>query len=530
MNRKVKSRAGTRSSRVGITLAPSGLRWALVTPARGRLRLTSRGWIPRRAEATDADLVATLRTTIGSGPRRVRLLDEVHPPILRIANLPPMPEPERRLAIVHDVQAEEEILGESVVHGEAPLPPEDGQSRTLLAILPKRRLEEIHGALEGSAFVLDGICAGPLLLLDLLEEMAMMEPAEAVAIIAVGSSRIHVAMVNQGRLTALRQVHQGLDSTFLTGTDGAVGVVPASRQEIDLELAEELDRGLLDLVEVVAQIRRTFSAAYGRGEHLPVQRIWLAGEAARARSLAPLLQNDLRVPVSVLDPRSWKRWEGAIDLNDEEAPSYALTLALAGLELERLRVTVGRRRREIPARAILAGVGGAALLLNLALLASTAVMERQKAFESSVQAHHAEQQATAPVLSREMLNQWVTQQQAPLRESPDVRPLLDAVARAMPEDAWLQNFSVVLDGAVWRAKAQGAVEGPNPWTRQAILSDLVGALRHSGAFASTRLGPLGSAFGPGIGEKPLPFMLVLSNGPLDASAAEGDAPERRSGR
>ncbi len=513
---------------LGLALAPDGLRWASVRRRGRHARLVGAGFIPRDGEAGDADLIRSLRAKVGPASRSVRLLDDVCPAVLRIAALPPMPPAERALVLAHEAQAEVEILGGEVVHAGFPLAPEGGGDKVLLAILPRGRVEELAGALRASGFILDGICVGPVLLLDLLREMGLLEPAQSVAMIDVGPRRANLAVACNGELSSLRQVHQGVDSSFLGGTAQAeqlavaVGGGAAEFPDID-----QFDRGLFDLAELVGQIRRSLKHHEGRGEAGKVVHLWLAGEAARARSLAPLLQNDLKIPVELLDPRRWGIWDGEVALADEEAPSFALTLAAAAIEPKGVSLVIAREKRRRRPRHSLAAVGAAGLAMNVLLSAGLAAVQREaRDLEKEIYARGRVLDRVQASGEKE-LAAWVQAQQAGLGASPAPGAIFDAIARALPDPARLERVEMEIraGGGGPRVEMDGLIEGTNAASRQSALDQLVEALAGCGAFPAVRLAPLEAGTGPVTRGDPLRFSMLLAESAGAAEGAGNAAPE-----
>jgi general secretion pathway protein L len=86
--------------------------------------------------------------------------------------------------------------------------------------------------------------------------------------------------------------------------------------------AESLRRGLSALVR---ELRATLKSWEARGAHRPIQRLWLAGGAARLPGLADILGAEVGAPAAALALAG----PAAGRLPEAEAPGYALALALA---------------------------------------------------------------------------------------------------------------------------------------------------------------------------------------------------------
>ena len=487
--------------RVGASLSPDGIRWALVEGTERRLALRARGMIERGPGESDEDLIRRLREAAGPEVHRIRILDDASPPILRITALPKMPQKERAQALAMEAATETEILGEEVTHSSLDLPPAREGNRSLLAILPAARVAELRSLLAGQAFLLDGICVGPVVLLGLLRELGLLEPDRVTAVVEIGSLRVNLAVTRGAEIRMLRQVHEGLDGSFLTGTDGGTAAIDA------------VDRGLVDLVELVGQIRRTLTRPEASHDGR-VERIWIAGQAAaRACNLDRLLQNDLRVPVGNLDIRQWKGWTGDLDLEDREAAGFALTLGLAALPAQGLGMVFGSEKGRGGPRPLLmaAALAGVAANLLLGVLVPPAgetadrLRERVEALGAAVPA--------APIVTQEEFDAWIAERLEPFAALPDPGALLDRVASRLPDEIRLVWADLRTDEESWTFILEGFAEDRDPLVRQERLDRFVGSLAADESFASVRLGPLSHGTGPVRPGQPLRFTLLLSNRP-----------------
>jgi hypothetical protein len=288
-----------------------------------------------------------------------------------------------------------------------------------------------------------------------------------------------------------------------------------------LDLLERMDRGLEDLVELVSQIRRSLQLGSARGESGPISRLILAGAAARARPLASLLQNDLRIPVEVLDPRSWKRLRDAVDLDDGEAPSFALPLALAALPTRHHGLMLemdGGLRGTSP------GLPRAAAVACFALDVALGLSILQTARESAAMRAAIDRHLEGGVASPEAGAGWASERLDALAGGLDPLPILGAVVDCQPAPVHLEAFRMSGERARWNVDLDALAGGPDPVARQGAMNAFVESLRACGAFPSVQLAPLEEDTGPRTRFDAMRFSLDLGSDAVPP-VANADAQE-----
>lgn len=282
------------------------------------------------------------------------------------------------------------------------------------------------------------------------------------------------------------------------------------------EFYDQIDRGLLDLVELVDQIRKTLRHHESQREGDPVTRIWLAGEATGAESLAPLLQNDLRIPVEILPDPPWE--EGAGEIEAREAPSFTLTFAASALRTEEtsLSFVLHAPRREGLGKWRALSAAAIATCLALGYLVQTEARS-----VSGWRSRLAERPAPAALPAEppeRALQRWLGALEGRMRPSVGHGDLIERVAAVLPGDAWLEAFHLEDGDGRWIATLEGLVAGETPSQRQRTLERFLADIRATGSFPAMRLGPIAHRSLPSDAGRRLQFTLVLSNRPI---ATEG---------
>lgn len=528
-------------ARLGVTLSRQGLRWVLAAfPRRGPTRIPRCGFVERRPGEEDDNLIARFRAELRAGQIEVLLIDDVQPPVLRVVQLPPMPERDAMLALHHEAQTEVEILGGVVAHAAVPLESGTRQNRYLLAITPGERLSALHRSMERSDLRLAGVAVAPVLLMDLLRDMSMLEPQQSIAMVELGSAKANLAVARGGTLSLLRQMQQGLDSSFLTGTDGftvtdvertapasatpdatggmAPPVLKLVTNEADpLELLDRMDRGLGEMAELVGQIRGWLELGRERGECGPISRLVLAGEAVRARPLAGLIGNDLRIPVEVLDPRTWHRLQASSAL-DDDAPSFVLPLALAALPARNHSLVLSEPswRRAETARLPLA-VGAGCLVLDALLAAGLVQTARETDTMREAIARHLQERAPGAASMATGIPtslapiDWARGRMDALALGLAPTVILDAISGCQPSSVRLTSFRMEGERFRWQVALEAAATGPDATRRQAAMNAFVDRLRAHPAFHGFVMAPLEEETGPRTQRDALRFSLVIGS-------------------
>lgn len=250
-----------------------------------------------------ADALARMRreTGLGRGPIRAALATQAT--VVRVLSLPMMPEEDLELILAGEADKEQRILGEEMAFGFCLIPAPAGENRrsVLLALTPKAGTDEVESALGRCGRRVEALTTASLAVLTWTHSLAPAGETEGgVALLHLGADRMILTIAGSEGFRQFRDLGLGMDASLLeqgraTGTDGA-GL------ELDWDALDQIGQGLSEVTQVAAQVRQTLVVDERQHPERPVGKLYLAGDVTRAEAMAPLLENELGLPVFVLDP------------------------------------------------------------------------------------------------------------------------------------------------------------------------------------------------------------------------------------
>ncbi len=298
---------------------------------------------------------------------------------------------------------------------------ESGLTRVLAGVIPREVLESRLEAYEDSglrvrAFTSPASSMGELVVEGFPELKSVQHP---VALLAVGASECHLAILKEGRMVYVR--------TFRAGGDN-IDRILAERFHSDLEVARETKEtqgGVLLEGEEADEAAAALSAAVREGlrpimsslamtlrsvsaEFTP-QELYLTGGLSRLHGIGPYLADSFKVPVHLLDlKRSLEGVEaGRVSVGAEYAPALGMLL---GLIRRGSNVALNFRRKEYAYQGDLQlykgqikhMAVGLSLVILLALGAS--IMRYSLLSEDEARVDQAFCDATERIVGREICN------------------------------------------------------------------------------------------------------------------------------
>jgi len=494
----------TTRTRCGVEISSGAIKYVLVQGGRTP-RLLRFGRVPLR-EGESAGAALHRLCAAGEIPRAgLRVALGTQPSILRMLTLPPMPGRDLERVIAGEVAKERQIFTEEMSVAHEILPPISRREprSVLVALTPRAGLDAFRRETAAHGLRLELLTTTSLSLLTHVRGLRTLAGGkEAVAVLHLGADRMVMAVLQGGTFRQFRDLGVGLDASLLeqrgTGTgpetfvEAGAGFDPAppdgpagsGEPDIDWDALDQIGRGLNEVEQVARQVRRTLEVDARAHPLQPVRRVILAGDATRGEAMAPLLQNEVGLPVSVLDP--FEGLSAPDPAFGREAASFAVTLALARASHPGRLLDLAR-----PASpAYPASAWGVAALLAAASVAAGMVAGRAEdrgrqlaaaaSIEAAGTAAGAERlrtaggpgsTAAANGLGEEALRGWMRAAGRTPREP------LEWLGRNLPPEARAERIDLLRRGPDWAVRCDGSLAGAatggrlRAWT---VLADSLG--------------------------------------------------------
>jgi len=334
------------AKRCGVEITDGELRYVVLDGTERRPRLLCHGRIPldetesacsvtqREGEVSClARAIAMMRREAGVSQVPTRVALGTQSSILRVLSLPPMPKADLERVVQGEADKERKILGEELSHGFRILPAARGEKKrtALLALSSREGIEEAEEAAAWSGRLPESLTTSSLAVLAVAAGIARASGSrEPSALLHLGSDRMILTVTEGEGFRQFRDLGLGMNASLLqeraaTGTDGPV-------QEMDWDRLDQIGRG-----------RQTLDVDQRQRPDSPVTRLVLAGDATRAGAMAPLLENELGLPVTVLDPLENLDCPGNDGNLRPQAASLVLPIALARSANREGLLHLGRR-------------------------------------------------------------------------------------------------------------------------------------------------------------------------------------------
>lgn len=487
-------------ARCGVEVSSDAIKYVVL---RGR-RLAAYGRVPLGEIGSPIGVLLRLRETGRLGTRDLRVALGTQSSILRILSLPPMPATDLSRVVRGEVEKEQQLFTEEMAFGHQAFDPPRravpwgrrraaglgplsgpgglpaGRTPVLIALTARAGLASFEREAAAAGFRLPLLTTTSLALLGHVRSLSRLaRGGEADAVLHLETDRMVLAVVQEGSFRQLRDLGVGLDSSLLeqqvsTGTDD-------SADAIDWDALDQIGRGLDEVTQVARQIRRTLEADAASANARPIRRLLLTGDVTRGEAMAPLLQNEVGLPVEVLNPLEDLRVEGAGEDFRREAASYALPLALAKGPGWMLHLGAARESRT-----------PAALWLTASALAVASLVAGRMAapYEERAQVRALEAGRTHVVGAEDSpageaaLRAWIEEAGRGPREP------LEWISRKLPPSARTSSIDLMRRGREWSVRCDGALYDRSTQERLRAWAALSDSLRADSRVSGSSLLPL----------------------------------------
>lgn len=488
------------SPRCGVEVSSDAIKYVVL---RGR-RLAAYGRVPLGEIGNPIGVLLQLREAGRLGTRDLRVALGTQSSILRILSLPPMPAGDLSRVVQGEVVKEQQLFAEEMAFGHQTFDPPPraagwggrravlpgappgpgaatpGKRPVLIALTARAGLAAFEREAEAAGFRLPLLTTTSLALLGHVRSLSRLaHGGEADAVLHLETDRMVLAVVQEGSFRQLRDLGVGLDSSLLepqvsTGTDD-------SPDAIDWDALDQIGRGLDEVTQVARQIRRTLEADVASANARPIRRLLLTGDVTRGEAMAPLLQNEVGLPVEVLHPIEDLRIEGAGEEFRREAASYALPLALATGPRGMLHLGAVRESRT-PAALWLAA---SALALASLVAGRVAAPYEERAHVRALEAGRTEAAGVEGSPTGEAaLRAWIEEAGRGPREP------LERLSRKLPESARMSSIDLLRRGAEWSVRCDGGLYDRSSQERLRWWTALSDSLRADPRLSGHSLLPL----------------------------------------
>ncbi len=465
----------------GVEVSSDAVKYVVL---RGR-RLVGFGREPLGEIGSPVGVLRRLRDEGRIPTNRLRVALGTQTSILRVLALPPMPPRDLARVVEGEASKEQQLFAEEMAFGHQSLA--RGRTREkgirqpiLVALTGRAGLTAFEGEAATAGFRLDLLTTTSLALLGHVRGIGRLERAdEADAVLHLETDRMVLAVVQAGTFRQLRDLNVGLDASLLdqhaaTGTDD---------DEVDWDALDQIGRGLDEVTQVARQIRRTLEADASAAESRPIRRLLLTGDVTRGEAMAPLLQNEIGLPVEVLQPLEDLRLDGVDERFRGEAASYALPLSLAQGPPWRLHLGAPPPSRR-PAALWVAAAGLAAASLLIGRMAApyeeqARVRARQEERRTSLAIEGAADQEA-------LLSAWLRQ------TGRGPRVPLEWLGRVLPPEVRTSSVDITRRGQDWSVRYDGLLIDRSSRSRLSAWTSLSDSLRlHPGVSAPSLVPPAG---------------------------------------
>ncbi|MBK8229854.1 MAG: hypothetical protein IT349_14790 [Candidatus Eisenbacteria bacterium] len=466
----------------GLEITTDALKYVTVGRRGRRREILAWGRIPVETEAELGTALEQLARNADLSTHALKVAIGTQSTHLRVHAFPAMPANELGAVVEGEIARELELLSGEMASGWQLLQRQKGKGRTsvLVSLTPKQGIDRVRGTFLQHGLVPDLLTTSSLALFGHVRRRSDLgAPGGCFGVLHIGLERMVLALVEGETFRLLRDLGVGIDASLLGGPGGG------DEAEFDLDNLDSLSRGLDAMNLIARQIKRTLEYDARQNPTPPVSRLFLAGEAASAEAMAPLLANELQIPVALLDPLAGADF-GLVDLRFvREAPSYALPLALARATDPSEILNLGPARRVDPvARWTGAAITAAALVtaLSVAAVPIDARLEQLRAQRDALQENRA-------ALPHEEQDAGVSFQAAARRNQVPLEPLL-WLGDALPVEARVQSISVDRSLSGWEVAWEGTVRSHDPDRRLAAWAEFQTKLEADARVSGVELVPL----------------------------------------
>ncbi len=469
-------------ARCGIEVSSDALKYVVLGENWRRRRLVGYGRVALEEGQSAGEVLRRLHEEGRIPATRLRVALGTQASILRVLNLPSMPPRDLARVVQGEVAKELQILTEEMSSGYQVLrrPAASDRRPVLVALTPRAGLQAFEREVRSFGLQVETLTTTSLGLLGYVRGLRDLEEGEeAVAVLHLGSDRMVLAVLQGGVFRQFRDLGVGLDASLLgqrqaTGTDGT---------EVDWDALDQIGRGLDEISHVAAQIARTLQVDARAHEGRPVRRLYLAGDVTRGEAMAPILQNEVGLPVKVLDPLAGMALDREEPEFAREAASFALPLALARTGRTGTVLHLGAA----PASAPPVGYWAAAAGLAIAglIIGTVASGLEGRGYLNGLQ------RAAKDLSTREEAAGNQPGLAAWARDAGvGPRAPLEWIGRNAPAAMRATRVDLVRQGAYWGVQFDGTVTHPRSEGRLAIWMTLADSLARDARIADVRLQPL----------------------------------------
>lgn len=439
----------------GLELSTDSLKFVAAEARGARRHVHAWGRIPL-GEGTDfGQALDQLRAEVRIPLERLRLAIGTQPTQLRMLSLPRVPRGELSVLVQAEIEKELELASEEMWTGWHLLTTDKKAERleVLLAITPRSGLDAVRQALETRGLVPELVTTSSLALFGQVRLRADLRArGSCFGILHIGLERMVLALVDGGSFRLLRDLGVGMDASLLGGSAVA---------DDELDPLESWSRGLDATNMVARQARRTFEYDQRQHPDRPVTHLFLAGDAARAAALAPLLANELGLPVDLLDPLAGANWVELDATLAKEAAAFALPLALAAHESGQSILNLVPRRREIAAAQWTGAWITASVLVTAASVAAIPVDQRLEQMRGQRAALEENRAVLPAIQSNGSLVDTRAWEAAARRTPVPIEPLL-WLGEHLPVEGTIEEIDVAREGSGWKVSWVGNVKSSDP--------------------------------------------------------------------
>jgi len=466
----------------GVEINQTNVKYVVLKSSRKGCVVTGHGRVELEENQSPIKVMARLREE-RQIPNRVRVASGIDMSQLRALTLPPMPKREMELAIQHEINRELELMDEEMASGYQVLGREaSGRHRLLVAQTPRRSIERLEIDLAAESFQIEALTTSSIALLSYgITEFGASGEESAMAVLHIGDHRMLLAVLDHGHIRLIRDLGLGLDTSLFetveveaTGTDGPV----EADDGIDWDGLESLSRGLSEINQVAGQIRRTLEYDGQQSPDTPVTRVLLAGDVTRAEAMAPLISNEITLPVELLDPSGEFGVVGEPDFSGE-GPSYALPFALAkprraGALLHLGQLPRAKSRDPLFPMALVSVILG--LLVTICSLSLTEDVQRLRNLRADLDGEFSALEARLGL--DEEGGDFGSQPEAlrSLFENSSPIEVLSWTASRIPERENVEKLTFSRTGTTWQAGLNGAFRRSNRESQASDWSRLLQSL------------------------------------------------------
>lgn len=492
----------------GVEITQDAVKFALAERRGKTVRVLDCGRVPLSGGATPGQVVADMRDEGRLPTDHLRITLGTQKSHLKILTLPPMPRADLAKALHIEVERELEVFPEELTYTHEVLPHLGGRSpqRILLALTPRRGIVELEGDCAVHGLRPEVITLGSLALLTHIRRaMPSADATGAIGVLHLEAQTAVLAIVEAGTLRLVREIAQGVSTQLFA--DGAAGEPAETAEEDALDL---LSRSLSEIGKIAEQIRKTLE--YDRRAHAgqPVAAFFLAGDVTRAKEMAPILENEIRMPVRLLDPLAGLAAHDLDAARVEEGPVYALPLALVAADTASRIPSLGSPHsatREVKklwrgAAATWAAGIASAVVLSLAADHLGAAREAVDFLETRDEAEMSEaHDVPTPLALLEELGGWSGA--LPIQR-------LARVSELLPRGAKLSELSLDRRGEHMELRLQGEIRDRESERRLEIFNHLLAQLEQEPGVGDVIACPVEGAMPAGSDAFPFDLTVEVS--------------------